>query len=62
MTDKRASDTTDFSRVVFQFQPKSAAGLVISLDTTDFSRVVFHFRPFFEAETEPSTRLKVGGM
>jgi hypothetical protein len=48
--------------VVFQFQPKSAAGLVISLDTTDFSRVVFHFRPFFEAETEPSTRLKVGGM
>jgi hypothetical protein len=37
-------DTTDFSRVVFQLQPR-ALGLVIFLDTIDFSRVVFQFRP-----------------
>jgi hypothetical protein len=36
-------DTTGFSRVVFQFQPKEQAKELT--DTTDFSRVVLQFLP-----------------
>src|SRR5688572_17495843 len=38
------SDTTDFSRVVLQFQPTKDHSRDHS-DTTDFSRVVLQFQP-----------------
>ena len=48
-------DTTDFSRVVFQFPPKRAKQQRF-LDTIDFSRVEVQFQPNFasskKAETE----------
>ena len=60
------ADTTGFSRVVLQLQPKGAVGLAIFFDTTDFSRVEFSVSAFFDGagwvETEPSTRRKVGGI
>jgi hypothetical protein len=44
-------DTTDFSRVVFQFPPKRAKQQRF-LDTIDFSRVVFQFPPKLCTVTE----------
>jgi hypothetical protein len=40
---KRLLDTTGFSRVVLQFQPKGSTETL--LDTTGFSRVVLQFQP-----------------